>query len=453
MRVRPDRPLALGLLVVLVLAGLAGPAGASPVPVAACPPCGDGFVQAASAHGLPTEVERSEATVRVHENGTATWTVRIVPTNRSVLDGLASNRTLARAVAVDSVDPRSGGSFDHQHLGEQVSEGAFTIRYRTPDVAHEGPLGSMVLTYFRDAPGGRIYVGLGADQLTVVAPPEMIVAQGFGDIDGRRMTATALPEVPDGPFVVFVPEDSASPGVLGSFAVLAALSDVILRNLALFVLLPGGLLVGGLAAMRRLADHARGRSPERLGGILALVGVLMLVVTIGMETDGRLVVTGNLLLGTTTGAMVAALGLVVAVDGSRRFLTARRLTVAGLGVAILAATLTPGFLGAGGLHRSLSLGTGLLPVAVALGWADAADAPLESSRGRRRFRWLAAAVFAVLVLDAPLRTVGGSLFLLGPILLTVGVAGVVVLAAPLYLLGVAGATAKSAPGEVRTAAG
>lgn len=48
----------------------------------------------------------------------------------------------------------------------------------------------------------------------------MTVAHGFGEQtdEGRRTTATSLPRVRDGPFVVFAPADHPAPGALGTLA-------------------------------------------------------------------------------------------------------------------------------------------------------------------------------------------------------------------------------------------
>ncbi|SHG68701.1 hypothetical protein [Halobaculum gomorrense] len=138
---------ALALAILLVAGGAALPALASPAPVSACPPCDEGFVHAAAEHGLDTGVAESEATVRVHRNDSATWRVRVVPTNESALDRLAENASLARAVAGDSFGVRYGDGIDHRLLAADVRDGAFVIRYHTLGVVEDGPLGTSLLTY------------------------------------------------------------------------------------------------------------------------------------------------------------------------------------------------------------------------------------------------------------------------------------------------------------------
>ena len=445
----PPVPAAAAVALVLLATALAVPAAASPAPVSACPPCDRGFTTAAGAHGLDTDVAESAATVRVHRNGSATWTARVVPTNDSALDRLAANATLARRVAGDSFGVRYGDGVDHDLLAADVRDGAFVIRYRTLDVVRSGPLDTHVLTYFRDSPGAYVYTDLGADRLTVVAPEGSAVARGFGEVGRHRMTATALPEAGDGPFVVFAPADAPAPGARGAVAVLDALGGVILRNLALFALLPSAVLVGGLAGVRRavgsrVGDPARLPAPARSGVTVAGAGALLALGTLSAEADALPSATGNLLVGSVAGAVLVGLGVAVAVPRIRRALTVGRLLVTGGAAALAAAVVVGATLGASGLHATLTLGVAVLPAAVALGRADArttaaatrgdGDAP-GGATGTRLLAGLAVAAVAALAVVAPLRALGGTLFLLVPLLTTVAAAGTVVAAVPLYLLG------------------
>lgn len=440
----PDRPrlVVLGVLSVLLILGTVGPVIASPAPVAGCPPCSSGFVRGAASHGLDTEVRHGEATVRVHTNGSATWTVQVDPTNETVLDRLAGNRSLARAVATDSFGTRYGNGITHELLSVEVANGAFVMRYRTRGVVQKGPFGTQVFTHFRDSPGAYVYTDLGADELTVVAPQGMTVARGFGDVTGDRMTATELPDVQDGPFVVFAPKGSFVPGLLGVLAVASALWDIVVRNLLYFVALPGSVLIGGLAGIRRFLDSNTNRDPARLGSIVAASGVVLLAGTVLRAGDALPAVTGTLLLGGSSGVVLFALGASVAVSRVRRHLTGLRIVGGGIALGTVLAVVVDGLLGAGGFHSSLALGSALLPAAVALGWVDAQDATGDNSLSTRLFVGLSVAIVAVLAVSAPLTALGGTLFLFVPILLTVAAVGYVIVAIPLRVLGAAGANAE-----------
>lgn len=439
---RRSLPVGLGGVALLLILGMAAPVIASPAPVTGCPPCSTGFTRGAATHGLDTEVQHGEATVQVHENGSATWTVQVVPTNETVLTHLATNRSLARAVATDSFGTRYGPGITHELISTEVTDGAFVMRYRTLDIVQKGPLGTRVLTYFRDSPGAYVYTDLGADELTVVAPREMTIARGFGDVAGDRMTATELPDVQDGPFVVFTPVGHPAPGLLGTLAVVAALWGVIARNLVYFVVLPGGVLIGGFAGIRRFLDATTNWDPTHLGSFVAASGTVLLIGTILWESEVLPGMTGNLLVGGGGGAVLLALGVSVAVSGVRRHLAGWRIVGAGIALGIGAAIITGRLIGTSGFHRSLSLAAALLPVAVGLGWVDAQATAGDSPRSNRHFIGLAVGIVGVLVMSAPLRALGGTLFFLGSILLTVAAVGIVIVAIPLYLLGAAGANAE-----------
>lgn len=432
-------PLALSALMILVVVGAAVPVTASPAPVSACPPCGDGFVRAAASHGLETEVRHGEATVRVHENGSATWTARVVPTNESVLDRLAANESLARAVAGDSFGIRYGSGIEHELLAADVVDGMFVVRYRTLGVVRESVFGTQTLTYFRDSPGAYVYTDLGADELTVVAPEGTTIARGFGTAEGDRMTATELPDARDGPFVVFAPSGSITPGLLGILAVTSALAGILVRNLLLFVVVPGGVLIGGLAGMRRFTDSAADRNPTLLGWGVAGSGALLLLGTLVTEADGLPELTGNLLAGGVVGIVLLALGTAVAVSKVRRHLTAPLLVGASMVLAVAVAAIVTRTFGANEFHRALAFGAGVFPAAVALGRLDALTTPRSKALSRWLFIGIAVIVFGGLVVFAPLTALGGTLFLLAPILLGLAAVGAVVVMAPLYLLGAAGA--------------
>ena len=101
---------------------------------------------------MDTDVHHSEATVRVHENGSATWTTRVVPTNESVRNRLAEDEPPTNAVATDSVGVRYGPRIELELRSVNVTDGAFVIRYRTLDVVQSGPFGTGFLRYFRDSP-------------------------------------------------------------------------------------------------------------------------------------------------------------------------------------------------------------------------------------------------------------------------------------------------------------
>lgn len=439
---RPIRRALLALLLVAVPLGAAGVALASPSPIAACPPCDRSFEGAAGSHGVETEISHSEAVVRVHRNGSATWTVRNRLVNASAAERLRDDPSLARAVAADSFGTRYGDGIDHELLGVRVEGETFELRYRTPDVAKRGAGGSLVLTYFREVPGAYMYTGLGADRLTIVAPEGAVIARGFGDRsdDGRRTVATAFPHTRDGPFVVFVPADHPAPGALGTLAVAGELWGIVLRNLALFVALPTAVLAGGLLAVHRVVGPPHRADRLRLAaGLVAGVGVLLVTFVLWFERPRERGISPGGWITLAYGAALV-LGSAGATSRLRKTVTYRRL----VGGALLGGALAAGVALATGEVELVLRPALAVPVltfaAVAVGYAAGND-------DRRGVLLATALVVAVSIVTlaamTPLTALGGGLFLLFPVLLTVlAIVGVVVLA-PLYRLGGALAAAQN----------
>lgn len=443
-RVPDVRRVLLALLLFAVPLGAAGVAFASPSPVTACPPCEHSFEAAAANHGVETEIEHSEAVVRVHRNGSATWTVRNRLANATAAERLQGNATLARAVAADSFGVRYGDGIDHELLDTQADGETFEMRYRTADVAKAGVGGATVLTYFRDVPGAYIYTELGADRLTIVAPRGTTVAHGFGERsdEGRRTTATSLPGDRDGPFVVFAPADHPAPGALGMLAVAGELWGVVVRNLALFVGVPGAVFAGGILAVHRFVGPPReAGSLRRTAGLVIAVGFLIVVAVLWIERPWEYHTSTQ---GWFTLAFGAALvcGGALATSRLRDAVTYGRLlegaVLSGGAVAVGTEVLSTD---GGGFGLRLALAAPVLLFStVALGYA-------AETGDRRRTRWafalVAGGAVASLAATAPVTELGGALFLLVPVLLTILAAGCVVIVTPLYRLGGALAAAES----------
>lgn len=428
-------------LSVFFLAGVAVPVLASPAPVSACSPCDEGFLRAADSHGLQTEISRSTATVQVHNNGSATWTAQVRPTNEGVVNRLAENESLARAVASESLGDRYGSGIEHELISADVANGSVVIRYRTLDVVQSGLFDTRLLTYFRNSPGAYVYTDLGADELTVIAPPGTTVARGFGEVANRRMTATELSDRQDGPFVVFAPDGSGAPGLFATLAVVDALGGVIVRNLVLFVLLPGSVLVGGFTLIRRATDATAARNPGRLGTGIALAGTLLLAGTLVFEAGALPAVTGNLFVGCTVGTVFLIFGTLIAVPSARHQLSTGRLLGGSLVIAAVVGAVAVMALGADSFQTALAVCVAVLPAAVALGWVDARSSSGTETSARWVFTGLGVAVFAALAIWAPLTSLGRSLFIFVPLLLTGAATLGAIVSVPLYLLGAAGATA------------
>ena len=252
------RSLALPLALSLLVLSLAGPALAMPPPEPVCGPCAEPFVEASASEGVDVRVEASTATVRVHRNGSATWTVR----NRVDDDtarALRANDT-ATAVATRVVD--DGSLVDARVDGDRV-----TIRYRLREFAVQSVGGSYRIEYFREDFAVANYDSLGADRLTLVAPEGLRVgtAPPSATVEGDRMTLTAATYRPgrDSAFVTLVPRDALLAPVLSAFALADVLVGVVLRNLARNVAVPTALFAAGIGGVVVVLSRLRDALPRR----------------------------------------------------------------------------------------------------------------------------------------------------------------------------------------------
>lgn len=126
----------------------------------------------------------------------------------------------------------------------------------------------------------------------------------------------------------------------------------------------------------------------------------------------------------------------------RRHLTAARVFGLAVVVGLIGVNVTNALLDTGGILQAVVLGVLMLPVAVGFSWLDIMNVDRESEAFDGYFIAVSLAIVVILLPSAPLRALGGSLFTLVPILLSLGAVVVVIGAIPLYLLGAAGANAE-----------
>jgi hypothetical protein len=416
---------------------LAGSADASPRPVAVCEPCGDAFVHAAGTHDVDVRIERSTATMRVHRNGSATWTVEN-RLNAPAAAAFRENATLRDSVAAEAI-----AVHDARLLSTSVDGDAVRLRYRTPDVATAAHGGVLRVDYFRDDPGLRLRTGLGADRLRLVAPEGMVAERGLpgADVSAREMSVSSFDAEGDGPFVTLAPADDPAAPVWSLVAVALPLVGVVGRNLALLVVVPTGVFAAGLAALAWVTDRVAAgdavgaaATPDRRALVVVALGGLALVHPLSAD----LVVGGTTPPLFAAGAGAVALGGTLAVPAVRDRLSARRLlglvmaaTVLALAVGVLLRALPLGDLS---LHDDADVVTLVLPalpvyVATFTGYAAGRA---ETRRGVA----VAAAAFAlVLATTFSVTSQGGSLFFLGVLFGVLGAVAGVVVSVPFFVLG------------------
>jgi len=309
------------LLAVSLVATIA-PAGAAPPPKPLCDACGESFEETVSEGGVlvdeefvtePIDVERSTATVRVHENGTAKWTVRNRLGDSPGTDRLRSNASYRNAVGEFAMS-------DTEFVGANLSEDdVLELRYRENDFADRSVRGTLRSGEFTSAYGYRNLDGLGADRLRVVAPEEYqvgwTVAGATVSDDGSRMTLTEL----DGEGIVtFVPRDAALGWLWSVLAVAELVAPSAAANALLIAVTPS--LLFGVAV---------GVAVPLFGRRESLVGAADRALShVGLTADRVLDAPGTSLAAVGTATTLAMLGI-----GAVRMIGPSLLPLFGVGIA------------------------------------------------------------------------------------------------------------------------
>ena len=427
-------------LLVGSLFGAITPAVAAPPPRPLCDACGDSFESTAKSHGVVLTVERSTATVSVHENGSSTWVVRNHLADSESTARLRTNVTLLADVA-------DGAMWDTEFLGANVSpDGVVTMRYREVNFAERSVGGTLRSGAITEAYGYQNLDGLGANRLVVVAPEGTHIGWAVPGAtvsdDGRRMTLTRLDE---GGFVTFVPHDAALGPLLSVLAVLSLVGPTIVVNAFAYIALPTAmfaLLVGAAAGALSWLDLNFERIRNTAGVSLAVGGAL--VTTFSLLATGGVSLLGGAaapLFG--VGIALVSLGVVFSRPAVRERTTFRVLVAgAAFGMIVAAGSTVAGavIFDQNGLTLSLLTSLPLLvPVFLLL--------PAGYALGRENRRLAigtAAAGFALAMVPlAPFTSPTIGLGFLLVLAVTVSAAIVAVVGTPLLVVGASLATARS----------
>lgn len=302
-----------GLVILLVvLFGVVGPAVASPQPTYVCGVCGDPFEQVAADQNVALNVTASTATVQVHENGSATWTV----TNRindSAAAQLSEDPALLDTIARTAVS--DGWGLPHSEQGVEfysasITDTEVTIRFHQQSAA-ERHAGLLVTDTFHSdgVRGGWI---LNVDRFSIVGPPGTEIVNEPGDtIDDEYADETVIPDVDsrtitwhgsttqaydsifyEDVYVVFGPSGTGEREVAA--AVGLATAPIWIDNVVTFVL-PAvvlyGLLLGGLLyGVRRGATG----DPERVARLVTALGAIGIAGAVGAQLTDELAFFGGL---------------------------------------------------------------------------------------------------------------------------------------------------------------
>lgn len=306
------RPLpALSLLLVALLA-LPVPLLASPQPTPVCGFCGDQFAGTA---GMNTTVEESTVVVQVHENGSATWSVRNRLSNGS--EAFRAHPDLLGATASRLAETHHGPPGDVEFVSARLDGETAVLVYRDPDAARRHA-GLLVVDYLHDR-GYEPWYYVNADRFTVRGPDGTVVTNTpeSGSVEGRNATWSGSPggvyasgvELGGSPYVVFGPDGSTGTALRTVAALGLATLPIVVRSLRSFVVfqtLAFAAVLGVVSlGLRRWSPEP---TPERMGALLAGLGLLGVVGP---------VVGQRFTLDMVTGPPVFALALGLVVQGDR----------------------------------------------------------------------------------------------------------------------------------------
>lgn len=379
LRANRSRLALLCLLAILLIGGVA-PSLASSPPEPICTRCGDSFEETAAHHDVDLTVERSVATVRVHPNGNATWTVE----NR--VDEAGAERLRGNPALLDELTGRN------VEADVAADRPVVTLRYERSGFARRTLGGALVVTEFHPDWSRANYESLGADRLVVTAPDGMrvdatvagaTVERAEPTDDGGDRTVLTEYDPEDGRIVTFAPRAALPHPIPTAIATTSLVGPVLLGNLLAFVGVPVAVFAGIVATISLgLARLAAGRGLHatvagRSGHLLVGVGVL--VALSALLGDGVAVVGSDPpILGAGVGLVASGVAVLGPVDRDRA--TYRTLLgVAALGAAVAALAALLAAYAAGDLTRwSVSALPWLVPAFALI--------PAGYAVGRGRFR-------------------------------------------------------------------
>lgn len=287
--------LLLCLLGVATSSVLAGPQS-RPV----CGACGEALEESADEQGVPLTVTNSTATVRIHQNGSATWVVTNRLTESSAANLTAESGRVDRVSRTAATDgwglPAAADDSDVQFQSAALDGQTLRIRFRDRN-ASERHLGVTVVDYLHTGGrGGSRY--LNVDRFTVIGPEGTVVANNLtAAVEAGYSSADAVPQV-TGRNVVWtdsLPTDVyiafAGPGTpdrnVGAALTLASL-PIWLDNVLAFVLpavVVYGLLLKGVAVtLRRAATTTI--APRTIAASLTGLGLGGLVLAALLRATG-----------------------------------------------------------------------------------------------------------------------------------------------------------------------
>jgi len=268
---------ATAVFVLALLAGAAlAPVAASSPPRPVCPACGTLFERAADERGVDVTVHESAALVRVHGNGSATWTIH----NRlNATGGFREDPDALDATARALVAREYGPPTDATLRATRIEGDTAVVVLHDPDAA-ERHAGLLVVDYLHTG-GDGTGIRLNADRFSIRGPSGTVVTNrpASGRANGSTVTWTGSvagpgyvgPSLDGSPYVAFgAPSDR---GLRTVAALALATLPIVVGALGRFLLGQTLLFAGTLAVVAAAAhSHEFERGPVAYGSVLAAVG-------------------------------------------------------------------------------------------------------------------------------------------------------------------------------------
>lgn len=322
----------LGLLVIV---SVVGPALASPQPTPVCSFCGGHFETAAERQGLTVNVTQSTTVIQVHENGSATWTIRNRVGNGSV--GLRENPEQLRRIVEWQLDNEHGMLEDATVIDTRMENATAVAVLHDRDGASRHA-GLLVVDYLHNR-GYEKWYHVNAESVTIRGPEGTVVVNTpeSGQVTDHAVTWTG--EISDygyggadlegSPYVVYGPDDTTGTQLQAQVAIALATLPIVVRAVQSYLLWQTVLFAVVLGSVLiLLRTRSTGVTRTRASHGLAAMGVLGVVIPI--LTHGVSWVTGPSL-------VVFGLGVVALHPQTRAWLhTPRRQAV--VACALLAGT-------------------------------------------------------------------------------------------------------------------
>jgi hypothetical protein len=328
-----------GSLIVIAIVVLAAvsvtvsPTPAHAPPRSVCEPCHDDLEYAAGEVGVAIDVTESTARMRVHRNGSATWTV----TSRYEAAGsvgysdapernasaLVRNRDLLREVTLRAIDEQYGPNPDTDRLRSvRANASAITFTFRESGVASETPGGVVLLDrYHRSGRGDGWHVDV--DRLRIIGPERSVVANDatdaigsdIADAENRTLTIEGDTEEPpsfqrDEVYVAFTDPGPAAEIISATGIALATLPTVV-RAFSL-THLPGLVVLLALLGMLYWLRAGSGGAPSRRRARRWAVGSVAVYVAGTVLLFPPVTVSGMFLVFGTIFLVIVGLAIAVA---------------------------------------------------------------------------------------------------------------------------------------------